>query len=256
MALKTLFQICTLSAVMLSPAWAHDPTESRVAIELESKDRVDSGTIKVEFQLVDTKLKKVVTDANLNVTHEKKLHMFMFDPALVEFRHEHPTFANGKWSVSVTLPVDGKYWLWVQGELSADKSEFTSSSRISVTHGRPANSSPPRLGDVRVGTAGVAKVTLTPDALRVGKMAMPDLIFSRTDGAAPVLTPYLGELAHVVAVIDDGDELVHVHPMNHGKPNTLMMHVVFPAAGEYRLWVQFIEHGELKVVPLSVRVSR
>ena len=40
------------------------------------------------------------------------------------------------------------------------------------------------------------------------------------------------------------------------KPNTGMLHATFPAAGDYRLWIQLMDRGELKTVPLSVTVSK
>jgi hypothetical protein len=40
-----------------------------------------------------------------------------------------------------------------------------------------------------------------------------------------------------------------------GSANPAMIHVVFPEAGDYRLWVQFMDGGVLRTVPLSVTVS-
>ena len=61
----------------------------------------------------------------------------------------------------------------------------------------------------------------------------------------------------MVGVISDGDALIHVHPMDMGDddPSKIMVHFAFPAAGMYRLWVQFIDHGDLKTVPLAVKVA-
>ena len=86
-----------------------------------------------------------------------------------------------------------------------------------------------------------------------GKMAMLDLTMSRTDGSTTQLTPYLGAFAHIIATPKDGDSLIHVHPIGTG-PAQGMIHATFPAAGEYRLWVQFIDGGILKTIPLSVEV--
>jgi hypothetical protein len=211
--------------------------------------------VSFEFELIDTKLSKTVTDKDLKITHEKKLHMFIFDPALQEFRHEHPEFSNGTWKGSTTLTINGKYWLWVQGALSVDGAEFAGSTRFTVINGTHENPFPPTLGDVRVGTSSISKVRLSSDVLKAGKMAMPTLTFSRTDGTQPKLTPYLGALAHVVSTPEDGDSLIHVHPMNTSTPNQLMVHMQFPEKGDYRMWVQFIDDGVLKVIPLSVTVN-
>lgn len=97
----------------------------------------------------------------------------------------------------------------------------------------------PNLTDVRSGVDGASKVVLSNVTLKAGRMATIDMTSLRTDGATPKITPYLGALAHVVATPDDGDSLIHVHPMNGTKPNEGMLHVTFPAKGFYRLWISF-----------------
>jgi tartrate dehydratase alpha subunit/fumarate hydratase class I-like protein len=120
---------------------------------------------------------------------------------------------------------------------------------------QPAWPVPPRLSDLREGTDGTSRIALSNHTLKAGKMVMLDLNFSRTDGTRPNVTPYLGAVAHVVAVFNDGDTLVHVHPMEGGSENQAMLHVTFPFAGTYRLWVEFMDDGVLRKVPLSVVVD-
>ena len=79
------------------------------------------------------------------------------------------------------------------------------------------------LGDVRVGTDKNTKVTLAKSKLKAGKMAMVDFTISRTDGK---------------------------------KPATGMLPATFPKGGDYRLWIQLIDDGDLKTIPLSVAVSK
>ena len=79
---------------------------------------------------------------------------------------------------------------------------------------------------------------------------------SRNDGTQPEVTPYLGANAHVIVVSPDGDNLIHAHPMDDKNSNTGMMHVTFPSQGDYRIWIQIIDAGVLKVVPLSVTVKK
>ncbi len=241
------------STVGASLVWAHDP-DARVEIEIEGSTIVEAGRVRLDFELIDNKTSSLLEPKDLAVVHEKKLHLFAFDPALQEFRHEHPEFANGKWSVNTEIRVDGNYWLWAQGKILADGTEFFANARFVVRGGQPANPLPPVLGDVRTGSDRSSRVTISNERLVAKRMAMLNLTFSRTNGSAPALTPYLGALAHVVGVLGDGDTLLHIHPMSRGTPNQLMLHTEFPVAGEYRLWVQFIDGGALKIVPLSVRV--
>jgi hypothetical protein len=86
-------------------------------------------------------------------------------------------------------------------------------------------------------------------------MTMLTLTLTEVDGSPANITPYLGAFAHIIATGEDGSSLIHIHPMNGNRQNEGMVHVTFPAAGYYRLWVQFVDAGILKTIPLSVAVT-
>lgn len=213
-----------------------------------------SGKVIYQFQLVDTKINKLITDQDLNISHEKKLHFLAYDPSLNEFQHVHPEFDGKIWSVELNFSVDGHYWVWAQGELSVDQVEFSTANRLNITGGAAPWPTPPALSDIRTGTSGNSVVTLSKSKILAGKMIMLNVVLSRNDGSAVQIEPYLGAFAHVIAVPEDGDSLLHVHPMNGLKPNEGMLHATFPLAGQYRLWIQFIDGGNLRTIPLSVSV--
>lgn len=227
--------------------------ESRVALEPEIQ-KASAGKVIYQFQLVDTKNNKLITDQDLNISHEKKLHFMAYDPSLKEFQHVHPEFDGKLWNVELNFSVDGNYWVWAQGELSIDKEEFTSSNRLDISGGAPAWPMPPDLSDVRTGVSGISKVEISNNKIVAGKMTMLMVKLTRTDGTDAQIQPYLGAFAHVVAVPEDGDALMHVHPMDGAKPNEGMIHATFATAGEYRLWIQFDDGGDLKTIPLSIKV--
>lgn len=245
--------VLVLNTIFASPlAFSHG--ESRFEIELESEEHVKSGTSQFAFQIVDLEAKKTITDADLQVKHEKKLHLFLFDAALKEFRHLHPEYnaTDKQWQVEGELSVNGNYRIWAQGILVTDDLEFTAGGQFDVVEGSAANPVE-KLKEAKSGTDDVSGITLSYSKLKAKKAAMINLDFFRTDGTKPEITPYLGEKAHVVGVLSDGDVLVHMHPMEHkGK---LMLHAEFPEAGTYRLWVQFIDKKVLHVVPLVVTVA-
>lgn len=245
--------IIVAAALWASVSWSHGGEEGPVALEPDITT-VSAGAISFSFQLVETEKNRLLSDRELDLVHEKKLHFLIYDPALVEFRHVHPEFVAGKWFVDFSLAANGNYWLWAQGTLGGN--EFSAPTRLAVTGGAVASPAPPSLGDLRANSDGLSKVTLDKVKLRAGKMAMIKMTFSRTDGSTPLLTDYLGASAHVVAVPSDGDSLIHVHPMAGSKPNEGILHTTFPLAGDYRLWVQFVDGGVLRIVPLSVKVAK
>lgn len=233
-------------------AFGHGEAETRIVLEPELTS-FSAGMSTYKFKLIDTETNKLVSDSDLSIAHEKKLHLVIYDSSLNEFQHIHPEFNGNSWSVSAQFLVNGEYWVWAQGELAADGTEFSTSSKLSVSGGVIAWPTPPALSDMRSGQSGVSKINLSSNKVTAGKMAMLDLIMTRTDGSNPQLSPYMGAFAHVIATPDDGDSLIHVHPVSTGQSKG-MLHAAFPSAGLYRLWIQFIDDGNLKVIPVSIKV--
>lgn len=233
-------------------AFGHGEAETRIVLEPELTSFF-AGMSTYKFQLIDTETNKLVSDSDLSIAHEKKLHLVIYDSSLNEFQHIHPEFYGNSWSVTAQFLVNGEYWVWAQGELAADGTEFSTSSKLSVSGGVAAWPTPPALSDMRSGQSGVSKINLSSNKVTAGKMAMLDLNMTRTDGSNPQLSPYMGAFAHVIATPDDGDSLIHVHPVSTGQSKG-MLHATFPSAGLYRLWIQFIDDGNLKVIPVSIKV--
>ncbi|MEK6580664.1 MAG: hypothetical protein AABZ55_15680 [Bdellovibrionota bacterium] len=238
-------------------AFSHGDGENRVVIERETEAPIQSGEVDLAFELVDLVQKKGLKDVDLALTHEKKLHFFIFDPALIEFQHVHPEFINSKWHVRLQLPRNGDYWVYVQGRILDDELyEFTTSTRLKIAGGLAANPFPPTLSEMRFGNDGLSVVAISDEKIVAGSNTMLIATFSRSDGSKPEITPFLGALAHVIATPVDGDSLEHIHPMGMGLPDQVMLHVVFKEPGMYRTWVQFLDAGVLKTIPLTFEVKK
>jgi hypothetical protein len=236
-----------------SVAFAHDPSE-RVSLEPVVEGGFTAGTFNYTFQMIDLKRNTLIADTDLLVTHEKKLHFFIYDTALKNLQHLHPDYVNGTWQIQVALPQNDNYWVWVEGQLAADQAEFTGSNRLLITGGTPADTSAPNLNEARTGADGDSVVTLSNDPIQAGKMAMLMVTFSHLDGTAPNITPYLGMMGHAIVVSSDEDGLYHEHCMADGM-GMLMLHHNLPEPGNYRVWIQFMDGGSLKMVPLAVSVG-
>ena len=102
--MKMKKMLMTLGAIALwsQVTWAHGGEESRIALEPDAMS-MSVGSAKYKFQLIDTENNKVISDQDLNVAHEKKLHLIIYDPSLQEFQHVHPTFDG------TMLVVDSKF---------------------------------------------------------------------------------------------------------------------------------------------------
>lgn len=239
---------------LISTAWAHGPTEERIVIEPEIMQSA-AGKVQYRFQVFDVENGTMLDPSSLNVVHEKLLHLLIYDPSLNEFRHEHPEFDGTYWSTEIELSTDGNYWIWAQGEVAVDGYEFSANNRLLITGGKSALPTPPHLIETLKGNSGNSTVEISGGKVKAGKMVMLNVTLSRNDGTKAKITPYLGAFAHIVAVPTDGDALIHVHPMNTKNPNEGMLHATFPTKGVYRLWIQFMDDGNLRTIPLAIEVQ-
>ena len=88
----------------------------RIEIRSEDSGVFAPGTSRYEFTLFDTQTQKALGDADLRITHEKRLHMFVYDRALREFPHVHPMTSPepNEGILHTTFPAAGDYRLWIQ----------------------------------------------------------------------------------------------------------------------------------------------
>jgi len=213
-----------------------------------------AGHVTYEFQLIDLKKKTLIKDSDLTIENEKILHFIAYDSALQEFQHLHPIYTGKNWLIEFDMKKDGDYWIWAQGVLTRTKTEFSSSNKLSIMGGTEANPVPAKLVLTRSGNDSVSAITLSNSKITAKKSAMLDIKFTRTDGAVADITKYLGAMAHIIAVTDDGDSITHVHVMDSSKANEGMIHATFKTAGKYRLWIQFMDNSILRTVPLAIQV--
>ncbi|MBB3068248.1 hypothetical protein FHS14_001224 [Paenibacillus baekrokdamisoli] len=213
------------------------------------------------------KLRMTIMDAEgmpipvkqLEISHEKKLHLILVSRGLSQFMHVHPveTGEPGVFEVPVTFPAAGDYkliadfrpvggnplwrseWVEVQGEamhepvLLTDKQleRSTGGMNVSLTFAHP-----PQAGQED-------EMTFTFE--------------EKASGAAVTdLEPYLGAVGHVVIVDSEVENYLHVHPLDeHAAGPKATFATVFPTSGQYKIWGQFQRDGHVIVVPFVVNVK-
>ncbi len=228
---------------------------------------------------------------DLQIVHEKPMHLLVVSKDLAEFYHVHPEQqADGSYRVQHTFPNGGDYKLYA---------DFTPKAAVQVVEQI----------DVKVAGTERAKVALVPDRklektvdglrivmkpsaeIKAGQELMLDFraFDAKTNKPATDLQNYLGELAHFVIISEDMKDFVHAHPMSKGehdemsgmktggeksdnhaadghnhstmkgvtaKPSQseVSAHTAFPRAGLYKLWAQFQRGGKVINVPFIVNV--
>ena len=239
------------------------------------------------FTVKDSK-NAVVKD--LQVVHEKPMHLLIVSKDLSEFYHVHPEpSADGSYRVQHTFPNGGDYKFYADFTPPNAKQVV---ERIEVKVSGTEKAKVALAADTKLEKSvdGV-KVTMKPSAkIEAGQELTLDFaVFdAKTGKPATDLQNYLGELAHFVIISEDLVDFVHAHPMakgekmdgmkmdgdmkekdhsadghSHGadskepnKPSAyeVSAHTSFPRAGLYKLWAQFQRGGKVISVPFVINV--
>ena len=270
---------------------ANAPVENDAAHTVEFK--TEPGQISANesatlaFTVKDSK-GAVVKD--LQVVHEKPLHLLIVSQDLAEFYHVHPELSpDGSYRVQHTFPNGGGYKLYADFTPPNSKQVV---ERIDVKVSGVERQKVALVADTKLEkSVDGLKVSMKPSVgIKAGQELMLD--FAAFDAAtgkpATDLQNYLGELAHFVIISEDMVDFVHAHPMakgekmdgmkmdgenakdhnanghSHGNDDSNMSgkptasevsaHTTFPRAGLYKLWAQFQRGGKVISVPFIVDV--
>jgi len=123
----------------------------------------------------------------------------------------------------------------------------------------PMFPAPPSLAS-EMGTDKVVaglRVRLEPATLTAGREAVLRFTLADVSTGAPVsdLEPFLGAAGHMLVVNADLTEAHHAHPEEQAARGPVVeFQPRMPAAGLYKLWVQFQRKGQVITVPFAVPV--
>ncbi|MDQ3801437.1 MAG: cupredoxin domain-containing protein [Acidobacteriota bacterium] len=268
------------------PAAGSSPvtTDAGKAFRVEFKtepSEVKAGTPASLIFTVKDKQNQVVKD--LQIVHEKPMHVLVVSRDLAEFYHIHPEpQADGSYRVEHTFPNGGDYKIYADFT-PPEGAQVVEQIDLKATGAERAKA--PLVADTNFEkTVEGLKVVMRPDAeIKAGKELM--LNFRAFDAAsgkpATDLQNYLGELAHFVIISEDMKDFVHAHPMSKGEHDKMSKsdahdsdghdhstsvtskasasevaaHTAFPRTGLYKVWAQFQRSGKVITVPFVVNAG-
>jgi len=238
------------------------PTAQGVSIELES------STYKVGKNIINFVINRVGEPvATYVINHEKPIHFIVVDKKLGTFQHLHPVMGeNFTWSFPIEFSNSGEYRVYADFTLEEGGNEinYLLGSDIVVNGDKPINFILPEPND-KFMVDGLS-VTVS------GSVSASDhtmLMFTVTkDGNVVNFDPYLGSTGHLIAVREGDLAMAHMHNSdhNHGThsastssmpsmPGMLHFEAEFPSgAGKYRLFLEFMVDGELKLATFTTNV--
>jgi hypothetical protein len=189
----------------------------------------------------------------------KLMHVYLVRSDLTGFQHVHPRMAaDGTWTAPLAALTPGDYRVYAAFIPAAGTAMGTS-----VVLGAPlavAGTPVPR-------ALPPAATSTTVDGYRVtvsgrvtaGTESSLRATFSKDGTPVTDLRPYLDTYAHLTAIHAGDLAFAHLHPGGavaggHGGP-TLDFTAMLPAAGDWRLFLQFQTAGRLHTAALTLTVS-
>lgn len=191
------------------------------------------------FRLEDEDGEPIV---DVDVVHERPMHLIVVRRDLSGFQHLHPTLGEGgSWTTSLRLDAPGSYRAFADFEV--DGVRRTLGIDLDAPGAVEFTTPPEPSGRA---SAGPYTVALDRDG--------PMLRFRVERGGVPVLPePFLGARGHLV-VLREGDlAFVHAHPEPSATADGGTAYEVdLPSAGRYGVYLQFVHDGALRTVRFTV----
>lgn len=217
------------------------------------------------------------------VLHEKWLHLLMVTQDLAWFEHQHPVRGeDGVFRLTWRFPRPGRYRFYADFTPS-DGDNQVKPIELTVGGGE-ARISPLRPDTKRVKQVGNYRVEwqVRPEPMRMEKAAVLTYIIRDRQGR-PIrnMQPFIGAPGHLIAISQDGEQVVHTHALNATASSSMVKetsmpgngHLVItpematekgpafsfkltvPTSGLYKTWAQFMHDNRVVTVPFTFHVA-
>ncbi|MBM7634021.1 hypothetical protein [Geomicrobium sediminis] len=195
-------------------------------VESEIQTEVTYDNERIQIDLMDDE----GNAPELEVTHEKEMHLIVVSEDLETFIHHHPEKeSEGTFYVDTSLD-HGRYKAFV--DIQPKDKDYVIEANDLVVGDHPTTEEAALTVDTSMTKERSDKtVTLNASGLEVGEEAT--LAFD-LHGEEP--QPYLGALGHVVILDEAAENFIHVHPVSE---NETVFETHFAEPGLYKVWVEF-----------------
>ncbi|MDN3020232.1 hypothetical protein PH210_29235 [Paenibacillus sp. BSR1-1] len=183
----------------------------------------------------------------LEVNHEKILHLIIVDEHLQKYYHLHPErTGKGEFTIEKNLP-EGFYKAYI------DIKPKNLAYEVEPVPFIVGNPSAPEHGHELVPDINFSKtvdgetVTLSMNSFKAAEPVTLSFDLDQTN-----LTPYLGAMGHVVILDEYGKKFLHVHPTNDKEP---IFETQFEKPGIYKVWAEFKQNGKVRAFPFVIEIK-
>jgi len=260
--------VFTYLAAFLGCAPQHEHYSADLTIEPKI---VESGKpVELTFEIKNPKL-EVVSD--LEIVHEKPMHLFMVSEDLSQYFHEHPRKQkDGKFTLPFTFPNGGKFKVFIDFKPKDDEQTVESfdidvkGAKLEKVELKPDEKFEKAVENLLVKMKPNADLTKQKDI-----MLNFEVFDAGTKKPANDLQDYLGAKAHFVIIRKGLGRFVHAHPMKGdmmsmdkesnmpgmaaSQTYKISAMTNFPNSGIYKIFAQFKRSDEVITVPFVFEVK-
>ena len=154
---------------------------------------------------------KFIPESELEIQHEKKIHVIGVRKDLTEFFHIHPEWSTGSaggFVIQHTFKLPGDYKVWSEVKYK-DENHVFGHPLLTVKGDTAYETERSIARNVIVGNK--YQVAIEYEGLGSGNNEV-DFIVRTLEGNAVPLDNYLGEKMHLAVISDDLTQFVHAHP--------------------------------------------
>ena len=208
-----------------------------VSVEMLAGEMAVNQNVPLRFRVYQTPGDVPLDD--LQIEHEKLMHVIGVRDDLSEFFHIHPQrTASGMWQVIHAFTNGGRYQIW--SDIKRRGTVYSFAQPPVVVAGKLQPSAPAVIPKLRDTKDGYEIALEGAHELRVGKTNLLQIVVRNPSGAQVRMDFFLGALMHLVLVKDDLSVYLHGHAENHDKSQaTIYFKEMFPQPGNYKLFAQF-----------------
>lgn len=176
---------------------------------------------------------------DLQVEHEKLMHVIGVSDDLSEFFHLHPgKIGEGMWALTHVFTNAGNYKFWVDVKYRGTSYAFEQPTLTVAGKIHPADKKMVPVDAAEVSGYRIKLRSQSP--LRAGQTDRLEVSISNAQSNLVRTENFLGAPLHLVMVKDDLSVYLHAHTDSHNTTNPVIsVTQTFPVAGRYKLFAQF-----------------
>ena len=212
-----------------------------LAVDLFVGDVPPNQPVTLRF-FVNLKPRSSAVD-DLQVEHEKMMHVIGVRDDLGDFFHIHPAkVSSGMWEVQHTFTNGGNYKIWT--DLKYHGTSYSFRQPTLRVKGPSRGASQPLTIEDRAKISGYEVTLSRSGSLTVGKTNEFIISIRDSSGQLAETEKFLGAAVHLVIIRNDLSVFLHAHPEPRGASDgSIRFNQVFPKPGTYKLFAEFRPKG-------------